>query len=322
MSESDEPEKRGGTVTAMVCQGSTETVHEACLARADGCAPDTHVLAVTTSKSADAFVDEWIAHRDRTPADLVVFELGQSMRSTTGRSSTAGPEGGRSVAVASGDSGETDGVTAVVADLVDEWRDAAETPVVYLDSLSELLYTAGLAGTVDWLDGLGEELAANGWRVLARIDGGRHDPRTLGLLGPVVDSVLELVVDGEQWSWVGRDGLLDDETKLKGESGPETDDVFDSLRTSHRRHVLQLLGRTNRPLTVGEIVEYVVETEYGGNGEPTETERSRVFTGLHHVHLPKLDRLGLISYDDATHTVVREPAARRVEPELLLSVFQ
>ncbi|MFC6837748.1 hypothetical protein ACFQHK_14735 [Halomarina ordinaria] len=50
-----------------------------------------------------------------------------------------------------------------------------------------------------------------------------------------------------------------------------------------------------------------------------DAERDRVAVRLHHVHLPKLDDAGVLTYDAATRTVEREGAADRLDPYLMLA---
>ena len=75
------------------------------------------------------------------------------------------------------------------------------------------------------------------------------------------------------------------------------------LAARQRRVVLELLADRTTAVGLEELAASVAERETPGQ-TATSTETQRVMTGLHHVHLPMLDDVGVVDYD---------PAANRVE---------
>ncbi|MFC7156824.1 hypothetical protein ACFQPA_15410 [Halomarina halobia] len=90
------------------------------------------------------------------------------------------------------------------------------------------------------------------------------------------------------------------------------DTVFGLLSDGRRRRVLTYLDRHEPRIEVGRLAERLTEGRDGATPEA-------VAIALHHVHLPKLDAAGVVSYDAAARTVEREPAADQLRPYLLLA---
>lgn len=80
---------------------------------------------------------------------------------------------------------------------------------------------------------------------------------------------------------------------------PSLDVVFDVLRNSRRRHVLQRLASLDGATTLGDFAEHIGGIE---NDKPpsalSSQERKRVYVGLYQSHLPKMSDAGAIRYDD------------------------
>jgi hypothetical protein len=83
------------------------------------------------------------------------------------------------------------------------------------------------------------------------------------------------------------------------------DDALEALHDPQRRRLLvALLGRNpldDSPAAIGEVT--VDSQEY-----------DRLLLGYHHVHLPKLEALGLIDWDSERGEVTRGPAFEEVRP--------
>mgnify|MGYP006291397393 CR=1 FL=1 len=72
--------------------------------------------------------------------------------------------------------------------------------------------------------------------------------------------------------------------------------VFEVLESSRRRHVLSILRQRNCELPDAELATMVAARESDCDC-PTDVDEDRlrqVQLSLHHVHLPKLERVGLI----------------------------
>lgn len=76
------------------------------------------------------------------------------------------------------------------------------------------------------------------------------------------------------------------------------------LASDRRRSVLDALEGRAAPVELTTLAETVVSRETGGSDVDDERVE-RVAVSLHHVHLPKLDDVGVVQYD---------PDTRRVEP--------
>lgn len=76
------------------------------------------------------------------------------------------------------------------------------------------------------------------------------------------------------------------------------DEIFEILSNNRRRQVIRYLGDTDEPIAIGTLAEQIAadETEKAVD-ELTSQERKRVYVGLYQVHLPKMDDMGVISFD-------------------------
>ena len=87
-----------------------------------------------------------------------------------------------------------------------------------------------------------------------------------------------------------------------GEGEGEGDDtlsrseIHDVLRNERRRLVLERLWADGSE-TVRELSEHIASIESGENPPPRNVRQS-VYVSLHQTHLPKLDDLGIVVYDD------------------------
>ena len=83
------------------------------------------------------------------------------------------------------------------------------------------------------------------------------------------------------------------------------DEVFDIPSNQRRRHALHFLKQRNGD--GAELRELSAQVAAWENGKPAEgvtsDERRRVYTSLQQFHLPKLDRNGIVEYDDRRGSV-------------------
>lgn len=100
------------------------------------------------------------------------------------------------------------------------------------------------------------------------------------------------------------------------ESTPGIDDeaVFDILKNSRRRATLEYLATVgDEAVPVSVLAEQVAATENDTTPESLSPEqRKRVYVSLHQCHLPKLDDLNVLRYDQEETTVRLGPNASRV----------
>ena len=93
-------------------------------------------------------------------------------------------------------------------------------------------------------------------------------------------------------------------TKVDGEEAP----LFDALAHGRRRRIIAYVADRDRETTLEAIADHL----RNGSGE----SQTRIQVSLHHRHLPKLDDLGVLDYDDRANAVRPLPLAERAK-ELL-----
>ncbi|WP_049898615.1 DUF7344 domain-containing protein [Halococcus agarilyticus] len=100
------------------------------------------------------------------------------------------------------------------------------------------------------------------------------------------------------------------------------DEVFDILSNQRRRHALHFLKQRNGDGTeLRELSTQVAAWENGKSAERvTSDERRRVYTSLQQFHLPKLDRNGIVEYDDRRGSV--ELAGEATDLDVYLDVVE
>ncbi|RDI72890.1 DUF7344 domain-containing protein [Halopelagius longus] len=81
-----------------------------------------------------------------------------------------------------------------------------------------------------------------------------------------------------------------------GETLAETE-IHDVLRNDRRRLVIERLRDESGEETVADLAEWIASIE-SGESPPPRNIRQSVYVSLHQTHLPKLDELGIVRYDD------------------------
>ncbi|WP_336001245.1 DUF7344 domain-containing protein [Halorientalis halophila] len=77
-----------------------------------------------------------------------------------------------------------------------------------------------------------------------------------------------------------------------------TETIFETLSNRRRRYALHYLKRVGEPVTIRDLSEQLAAWENGvDRSQVRPKERKRLYTALHQTHLPKMDRLGVVTYD-------------------------
>ena len=98
-----------------------------------------------------------------------------------------------------------------------------------------------------------------------------------------------------------------------GETGLAETDIHDVLRNDRRRLAIDCLREAEKGrLSVRELAEQVATLETGQDPAPRD-KRQSVYVSLHQTHLPKLDQLGIVSYESDAKIVDLEDRVREVE---------
>jgi len=120
----------------------------------------------------------------------------------------------------------------------------------------------------------------------------------------------EVYVDGKWWITYGVVDRRDTgATMIEGYQLPAelSDDERYRLLADRRRRVLLTVvtayGETTDTVSLGELASDVDRRERDREDADWET-RKDLLVRLHHVHLPVLDRAGVVDYDPATKRVV------------------
>jgi DNA-binding transcriptional ArsR family regulator len=88
-----------------------------------------------------------------------------------------------------------------------------------------------------------------------------------------------------------------------GDDADRVDRTFEALASRERRTILGYVVTTIAEATTVEVLSCSLARVRadGGHDQPPSTKAVR--TGLHHVHLPKLEECGLVEYDARSGTV-------------------
>ena len=95
------------------------------------------------------------------------------------------------------------------------------------------------------------------------------------------------------------------------------DGILELISHQRRRAILDLLLTHDRPLTITDLRNEVVEKEQ--STKITEIPREQVkqvHISLHHVHVPKLEEEGIVNYDSSRNIV--EPTEKLSQLERFL----
>ncbi|MGM0591483.1 MAG: DUF7344 domain-containing protein [Halobacteriota archaeon] len=89
---------------------------------------------------------------------------------------------------------------------------------------------------------------------------------------------------------------------VEGDGTLSQTEIHDVLRNTRRRLVIEQLWTRDGKESVRNLAEYIASVESGETPAPRNVRQS-VYVSLHQTHLPKLDSLGIISYDSSAKEV-------------------
>lgn len=89
-------------------------------------------------------------------------------------------------------------------------------------------------------------------------------------------------------------------------------EIHDILRNRRRRRTIRHLRSRLEPVSLRELSERIAETESGESPAPRDLRES-VYNSLHQTHLPKLDRHGIIAYDEDRKVIELRGGANHVD---------
>jgi DNA-binding transcriptional ArsR family regulator len=95
------------------------------------------------------------------------------------------------------------------------------------------------------------------------------------------------------------------------------DAVFAALKNARRRQVIRHLNEQDGPVSLSDLSEHVAAIENGTTPEEIDSkQRKRVYVGLYQSHLPKLDEMGVIVFDEDRGSIELGPAASQLDEYL------
>jgi hypothetical protein len=104
--------------------------------------------------------------------------------------------------------------------------------------------------------------------------------------------------------------VQDQNSDHEGELDPS--EIYNVLRNDRRRHALKRLRDIEDTISVDALAEHIATIETGESPPPGDVRKS-VYVSLHQTHLPKLDDLDIIDYDQRDQTIELRDRAEEVE---------
>jgi len=89
-------------------------------------------------------------------------------------------------------------------------------------------------------------------------------------------------------------------------------EVHEVLSNERRAQTLEALKEEPEEVDLRTLAQWVAEAETG-ESPPPKNIRNSVYNSLHQTHLPKLDELDVVDYDEDRKTVSLRPEARTVD---------
>lgn len=103
------------------------------------------------------------------------------------------------------------------------------------------------------------------------------------------------------------------QTESEAEAATEPlpiDQVFEILKNSRRREVLRYLDDGEGNVSLSDMAEHVAAIENDTTvRELSSTQRKRVYVGLYQSHLPKMDDVGVVNFDQNRGRIELENSA-------------
>ncbi|SFS53510.1 DUF7344 domain-containing protein [Halostagnicola kamekurae] len=119
---------------------------------------------------------------------------------------------------------------------------------------------------------------------------------------------------GERDEDIEGDAQAETDTVTSADESFPKDEIFHLLQNERRRLVLEYLRQTEGPVRMRDVAEQVAAWEHETTVEElTSTQRQRVYIPLYQSHLSKLDKAGIIDYQQNRGIVERKPLADTVD---------
>lgn len=114
-------------------------------------------------------------------------------------------------------------------------------------------------------------------------------------------------------------GSDSDETTTESTRGYELplDQIFEVLKNSRRRETLRYLHENDGETTLSDVAEHIAALENDTTIKAiSSAQRKRVYVGLYQCHLPKMDDMDVVDFDQNRGTIELGPNADQLDPYL------
>ncbi|SDX92040.1 DUF7344 domain-containing protein [Halobellus clavatus] len=92
---------------------------------------------------------------------------------------------------------------------------------------------------------------------------------------------------------------VDADADASADDALDKDEVFDLMSNHRRRYAIHYLKGADSPVPLAELAEQVAAWEHDKEvAEITSAERKTTYTSLQQTHLPRLDRAGVVDFED------------------------
>jgi len=115
---------------------------------------------------------------------------------------------------------------------------------------------------------------------------------------------------------------IEETSSLDQENQESTDDltvdvIFEALKNERRRRVIKYLEANDGQTELSDVAERIAAEENDKSiQEITYDERKRVYVALYQCHLPKLDDMGIISFNKSRGLMELRETAKQLKPYL------
>lgn len=275
----------------------------------------TNVLEITTSVEPDARL--WLLKRGtkESPPERISVVDARGSETAMARKQTSEAFSSATIELMSEEADLVE-VSAAIGRQIGAWESTSESTRVCLYSLTTLLDTFGQRRVASFVRAVNDLCAAANARTHHHLDPTQQSAETVDAFRPLYDLVIERSEDGEwaateptdeanaadaatQRSGTPAEGVAPDLSEFDAIPIPHSFDmVIDSISAPRRRTVLYLMrDRTDPTISLDELVTRVVERETAIPSRTSPASEKDVRFSLVHRDLPKLEEVGIVSYD-------------------------
>jgi len=105
----------------------------------------------------------------------------------------------------------------------------------------------------------------------------------------------------------------DEDVETESSTQLPLDHVFEILKNERRRTVLHYLNDHGETVSLGELAEHVAAVENGTTvAQVTSNERKCVYVGLYQCHLPKMDDMDIVEFNQNRGRISLGPNAAQL----------